>query len=54
MSNLDNREKRMLSVLQGREGAWTLDEVLSACNWDDQAYVATAGHGLSNHGLVDI
>ena len=44
----------MLSVLQGREGAWTLDEVLSACNWDDQAYVATAGHGLSNHGLVDI
>jgi phenylalanyl-tRNA synthetase alpha chain len=54
MSNLDNREKRMLLALQGRKGAWTLDEVLTACNWDDQAYAATAGHGLSNHGLVDI
>jgi len=54
MSNLDNREKRMLLALQGRKGAWTLDEVLGACMWDDQAYVATAGHGLSNRGLVDI
>jgi phenylalanyl-tRNA synthetase alpha chain len=54
MSNLDNREKRMLLALQGRKGAWTLDEVLAACKWDDQAYVATAGHGLSNRGLVDI
>ena len=44
----------MLLALQGRKGAWTLDEVLGACMWDDQAYVATAGHGLSNRGLVDI
>ena len=43
----------MLSVLQSRDSPWHLDEVLKACQWDDQALVATAGHGLTNHGLVE-
>ena len=47
------QEKRMLSVLQGRDSPWHLDEVLKACQWDDQALAATAGHGLTNHGLVE-
>ena len=53
MTGLDNREKRMLSVLQSRDSPWHLDEVLKACQWEDQALVATAGHGLTNHGLVE-
>jgi phenylalanyl-tRNA synthetase alpha chain len=41
-------------ALQGREGPWTLEQVLAACNWDDQAVAVGAGHGLSNRGFVKI
>ena len=52
---LSNNEKRMLKALRSRPtDIWTLDEVLTACQWDDQAYVAGSGLALAEHGLVDI
>ena len=54
MAELTNPEKRMLKSLQGRDGNWSLQEVLEACDWDDQAIAVSAGHGLSNHGFVKI
>ena len=48
-----NPERRMLRVMQGKSGHdWTLAEILSACEWVDQAVAAGAGHGLSNSGFV--
>ncbi len=40
--------------MQNREDNWTLEEVLEACKWEDQAIAVAAGHGLSNHGFVKI
>ena len=40
--------------MQSRHENWTLEEVLQACEWDDQAVAVAAGHGLSNHGYVKI
>ena len=54
MAELTNPERRMLRTLQEGEGEWTLQEVLTACEWDDQAIAVAAGHGLSNHGYVKI
>ena len=54
MGDLSNPERRMLMALQGREGAWTLEQVLAACDWEDQAVAVGAGHGLSNQGFVKI
>ncbi len=58
-SNMDadallNPERRMLRVMQQKENhEWTLEEILSACEWTDQAVAVGAGHGLSNTGLVN-
>ena len=52
MAELTNPERRMLRTLQSDNKNWTLDEVLVACDWDDQAIAVAAGHGLSNHGLL--
>ena len=52
MAELTNPERRMLRTLQNDNKNWTLDEVLIACEWDDQAIAVTAGHGLTNHGLL--
>ena len=46
MAELTNPEKRMLKSLQGRDGKWSLQEVLDACDWDDQAIAVSAGHGF--------
>ena len=54
MAELTNPEKRLLRALKTRQNEWTLDEILTACNWDDQAIAVSAGHGLSNHGFVKI
>ena len=40
--------------MQSRHENWKLEEVLQACDWDDQAVAVAAGHGLSNHGYVKI
>ena len=37
MADLTNPERRLLAAMQGRHGKWTLEEILDACNWDDQA-----------------
>ena len=54
MAEFTNQERRMLRTLQSRNEKWTLEEVLSACEWEDQAIAVAAGHGLSNRGLVKI
>ena len=54
MAEFTNPERRMLRAMQEREGNWTLEEILLACKWDDQAIAVAAGHGLSNHGYVKI
>tara|TARA_B100001758_G_scaffold161409_1_gene139182 strand:+ start:98 stop:1627 length:1530 start_codon:yes stop_codon:yes gene_type:complete len=54
MAELTNPERRMLRAMRQREGNWTLEEILEACDWDDQAVAVAAGHGLSNQGHVKI
>ena len=54
--NLLNPERRMLLTMQQQptRASWNLDELLEACQWRDQAVAVGAGHGLQNHGLVDV
>ena len=52
---LSNNEKRMLKALRSRPSeTWSLDEVLAACDWDDQVHAAGAGLALAENGLVEI
>ena len=55
-STLLNPERRMLRAMQTSSlgDAWTLEAVLDACQWTDQAVAVGAGHGLQNHGLVTV
>ncbi|HJM54717.1 MAG TPA: phenylalanine--tRNA ligase subunit alpha [Poseidonia sp.] len=53
--NLLNPERRMLLQMQKNErSSWSLDEILDACSWTDQAVAVGAGHGLENHGYVSM
>ncbi|MBT7244249.1 MAG: hypothetical protein HN874_02225, partial [Euryarchaeota archaeon] len=52
MAELTNPERRMLRAMQNQQENWSLDEILLACDWNDQAVAVSAGHGLSNLGLV--
>lgn len=53
--NLLNPERRMLRRMQeDNRSDWSLDEILTACEWTDQAVAVGAGHGLENHGLVTV
>ena len=53
--NLLNPERRMLLKMQQNEQTvWSLDELLVACDWTDQAVAVGAGHGLENHGFVSV
>ncbi len=54
MAELTNPEKRLLRTLKTKHEDWSLEEILTACEWDDQAIAVSAGHGLSNHGFVKI
>ena len=52
-SKLLNPERRMLKMMQSESSKdWSLQEILSACDWSDQAVAVGAGLGLSNTGLV--
>ena len=52
-SNLVNPEKRLLKVLQSDQNKeWQLEELLQACDWQDQAIVVGAGQGLMEAGLI--
>ena len=46
--NLLNPERRMLLKMQSEpsKSSWSLEEVLRACDWTDQAVAVGAGHGL--------
>ncbi len=45
----------MLKALRSdTDKTWSLDELLTACQWDDQVHVAGAGLALAEKGLVDI
>ena len=52
MAELTNPERRMLRVLKKRQESWSLEEILEACEWSDQAVAVSAGHGLSNYEYV--
>lgn len=54
--NLLNPERRMLLAMQQHPEtiSWDLKSILEACEWSDQAVAVGAGHGLQNHGLVDV
>lgn len=54
-SGLSNPERRMLrAMLERPSHTWSLEDVMKACGWTDQAIVVGAGHGLSNKGFVTI
>ena len=54
-SKLLNPERRMLKLMQSDSSKeWSLEEILAACEWSDQAVAVGAGLGLSNAGLVEI
>ena len=45
-SKLLNPERRMLKLMQSDSSKkWSLEEVLSSCNWSDQAVAVGAGLG---------
>ena len=53
--NLLNPERRMLlKMQQNAQTVWSLDELLVACDWTDQAVAVGAGHGLENRGFVSV
>jgi phenylalanyl-tRNA synthetase alpha chain len=53
-SELLNPERRMLGVMQSESTkVWTLEAILSACDWNDQAIAVGAGLGLSNAGFIE-
>lgn len=54
-SNLVNPEKRLLKILQSDQNKeWQLEELLQACDWQDQAIVVGAGQGLMEAGLIAV
>ena len=53
--SLLNPERRMLRAMQAdKRAAWTLSDLLAACDWTDQVVAVGAGHGLENRGLVTV
>ena len=55
MAELGNNERRMLrAMLSNPESTWSLNELLEACEWTDQAHVAGAGLALNEAGMVEI
>ena len=53
--NLGNNERRMLKgMLSEPNRKWSLEQLLSVTNWDDQVHVAGAGKGLQEAGMVEI
>ena len=52
--NFTNPERRMLRAMLGAPDAiHSLSQVMSACNWNDQAVAVGAGQGLSDKGLAE-
>ena len=52
---LTNPERRMLrSMLVAPSEVHTLDRIMAACDWNDQAIAVGAGQGLCDKGVVEI
>ena len=45
--SLTNPERRLLSKMQGTSNHWTVQQVLSACEWNDPAIAVGAGEGFA-------
>ncbi len=55
MAELGNNERRMLrAMLSDPQATWSLDQLLKACEWTDQAHVAGAGLALNDAEMVEI
>ena len=55
VASLVNTERRMLKAMLAKpEYSWSLEEILSDCEWHDQAVAVGAGQGLADKHLVSI
>ncbi|MEC8541778.1 MAG: hypothetical protein VXY53_08070, partial [Candidatus Thermoplasmatota archaeon] len=53
--SLLNTERRMLkAMLENPSQNWSLSEILTSCDWQDQAVAVGAGFGLVDKGLVKV
>ena len=55
-ASLGNPERRLLKAMQtqGTDKSWSMDDILSACGWDDQAKAAGAALGLVQAGFAEV
>ncbi len=52
---LTNPERRMLrAMLAASNDVHSLDQIMNACDWNDQAVAVGAGQGLSDKGFVEV
>ena len=55
VASLVNTERRMLKAMLAKpEYSWPLEEILTDCEWHDQAVAVGAGQGLADKHLVTI
>ena len=53
--NLVNTERRMLkAMLADSSKAWSLSDILTACDWQDQAIAVGAGLGIAEKGYAEV
>ena len=52
---LTNPERRMLrAMLAASNDVHSLDQIMNACDWNDQAVAVGAGQGLNDKGFVEV
>ena len=53
--NLVNTERRMLkAMLADSSKVWSLTDILTACDWQDQAIAVGAGLGVAEKGYAEV
>ena len=53
--NLVNTERRMLkAMLADSSKVWSLSDILTACDWQDQAIAVGAGLGIAEKGYAEV
>lgn len=54
-NNLVNTERRMLkAMLADSSKVWSLSDILTACDWQDQAIAVGAGLGIAEKGYAEV
>ena len=55
-ASLGNPERRLLKAMQAQDAdkSWNMDDILSACGWNDQAKAAGAALGLVQAGFAEV